>query len=87
MDSIRVAEDPNINGRQGNLRRRPLDASESNEQAKEAEREREVRHINPRSGARPSVRPNAMRNRDRQLDALKQMEERIQQLKVNNVIS
>jgi len=42
-----------------------------------------VAGANPqRFGHRPSVRPNAMRNRERQLEALRNMEERIHKLQV-----
>ena len=34
------------------------------------------------SGSRPSVRPNAMKNREKQLEAFKLMDERIQRLQV-----
>lgn len=68
--SSRVPEEKNIKGNGDlNLRRQEVDPKEP------------VR-IHPRPGTRPSVRPNAMKNRGKQLEALKQMEERIQRLQV-----
>ncbi|XP_057381450.1 F-box only protein 42-like [Daphnia carinata] len=69
----RVPEEKNVNGNGSgdlNLRRQEVEPKEP------------VR-IHPRPGTRPSVRPNAMKNRGKQLEALKQMEERIQRLQGN----
>ena len=66
-----VPDERNVNGHRGDL----------NPKRAEEEPKEPVRN-HPRSGAKPSVRPNAMKNRGKQLEALKLMEERIQKLKV-----
>lgn len=98
----RRIDEPNINGRQGHLRRRqhqPLpptpavDPASAHRQPPDeavagpsaavaaAAAAAAVAGANPqRFGHRPSVRPNAMRNRERQLEALRNMEERIHKL-------
>lgn len=68
--SCRSPEERNVNGRRGELNSRKLE-----EDPKEPA-------PHPRPGSRPSVRPNAMKNRGKQLEALKQMEERIKKLQV-----
>lgn len=66
--SLRILEERNVNGRRGDLNPR--------------RQEEEPPVIHPRPGSRPSIRPNAMKNRGKQLEALKQMEERIKKLQV-----
>ena len=67
----------NVNGQKGELNsRRP---AEKQQQPEEGAAPKNL-HV---PGQRPSVRPNAMKNREKQLIALKQMEQRIQRLKVN----
>jgi hypothetical protein len=79
-------DEPNINGRQGNLRRRQMDEGREVDEDAESVNEAQAARFNnsnpPRSGSKPSIRPNAMRNRERQLEALKLMEERIHRLQV-----
>ena len=49
---------------------------------RQQEEPKEPVRVHPRPGSKPSIRPNAMKNRGKQLEALKQMEERIQRLQV-----
>ena len=84
---FRAMDEPNINGRQGNLRRRHMDEGrEVGDEAESVDNEAQAARLNnsnpPRPGSKPSIRPNAMRNRERQLEALKLMEERIHRLQV-----
>ena len=75
----RVPVERNINGQKGELKnfRRPAER----QQQQPAEEGAATKNLHV-PGSRPSVRPNAMKNREKQLIALKQMEERIQRLKV-----
>jgi len=69
----------NLNGHKGTLpirQREEKDSKENNREPITAGR------VNYRAGSKPSIRPNAMKNRGKQLEALKQMEDRIQRLKV-----
>ena len=50
---------------------------------RQEEEPKEPVRVHPRPGSKPSIRPNAMKNRGKQLEALKQMEERIQRLQVS----
>lgn len=68
--SIRAQDERNVNGHRGEL-----NANRQQDEAKEPVK------LHPRPG-KPSIRPNAMKNRGKQLEALKQMEERIQRLQV-----
>ena len=68
----------NVNGQKGELNSRRA-AEKQQQQPEAAAPSARNPHV---PGSRPSVRPNAMRNREKQLIALKQMEERIQRLKV-----
>jgi len=71
-------EERNLNGHKGTLpvrQREEKAAKENNQDPTPAGR------VNHRAGSKPSIRPNAMKNRGKQLEALKQMEERIQRLK------
>lgn len=72
-----MPDERNINGHKGDLnpRKNPEDEPPNKEPAA---------RVHPRPGSRPSIRPNAMKNRGKQLEALKQMEERIQRLQVLN---
>lgn len=67
----RASDERNVNGHRGDLN------------PKKEEEPKEPARIHPRPGSRPSIRPNAMKNRGKQLEALKQMEERIQRLQVS----
>ena len=76
---FRSPEERNLNGHKGTLpvrQREEKAAKENNQDPTPAGR------VNHRAGSKPSIRPNAMKNRGKQLEALKQMEERIQRLKV-----
>lgn len=81
--------DQNVNGRRGTLNRRAVSSSseESDVEAPPPSRP-SISGIQQRPGvsnlvrntAQPSVKPNAMRNRARQLEMLRRMEERIRGL-------
>lgn len=67
----RAQDEQNVNGHRGEL-----NPNRQQEEPKEPTRG------HPRPGSKPSIRPNAMKNRGKQLEALKLMEERIQRLQV-----
>jgi len=85
LDHPKLPEERNLNGHRGAL---PVRHCERKDQAKENKQEAsagQASRVNHRAGSKPSIRPNAMKNRGKQLEALKQMEERIQRLKVSFV--
>ena len=67
-----MPDERNVNGHKGDLNPR-----------RQEEEPKEPVRVHPRPGTRPSIRPNAMKNRGKQLEALNQMEERIQRLQVS----
>ena len=77
--NVRLPVERNVNGQKGELNSRKATEKQQQEPEEAAAPSARNPHV---PGSRPSVRPNAMRNREKQLIALKQMEERIQRLKV-----
>ena len=76
---FRSPEEQNLNGHKGTL---PVRQREEKDPKQNSQDPVSANKVNHRAGSKPSIRPNAMKNRGKQLEALKQMEERIQRLKV-----